>query len=112
MGQVNRLFVGLYIEASRDLRSGSDSVLFNSFVAAKILNLVISYVVMATNMYWSVGICVTLAHAFLYCDELTEWSEWTCCRRVVNLRSRERIVTAPRIKVEYQKCGSQYCLGR
>nr|XP_039247597.1 uncharacterized protein LOC120325542 [Styela clava] len=37
------------------------------------------------------------------------WSKWTCCRQIVNIQSRERIVQAPRIEMEYKKCNTSYC---
>lgn len=40
----------------------------------------------------------------------TRWSSWSCCRRIVNLQSRERMLQAPRIQVEYRQCTSNYCL--
>nr|XP_039247595.1 uncharacterized protein LOC120325541 isoform X1 [Styela clava] len=38
-----------------------------------------------------------------------DWSSWTCCRPVLNIRSRERVRQVPRIEMEYKKCSDGYC---
>ena len=37
------------------------------------------------------------------------WSEWTCCRPVVNIQSRQRVRVSPRIELEYRKCWKDFC---
>lgn len=40
----------------------------------------------------------------------SEWTEWTCCRQVVKIQSRERILPERKIDMQYKPCDGNYCL--